>query len=127
MTPHNLLYTADHGWLRLEGEEAVVGITDHAQKALGELTFIELPKVGRAVKARGPLAVVESVKAASEVLAPVSGVVAAVNTALAKAPETINASPYDRGWICRLSGLDRATLGGLMDAEQYAKQFGRAR
>jgi glycine cleavage system H protein len=73
------------------------------------------------------LAVVESVKAASEVLAPVSGVVAAVNTALAKAPETINASPYDRGWICRLTGLDRATLGGLMDAEQYAKQLGRAR
>lgn len=117
--PEGLHYTAEHEWLRMEGDEAVIGVTDFAQHALGDVTYVELPKVGRAVRAREALAMVESVKAASDVYAPVAGTVAAVNDALAGAPQKINEAPYGAGWICRLKGVDAAEVGGLLKAQQY--------
>jgi len=119
MIREGLYYTEDHEWLRLEGDEGVVGITHHAQEALGDITFVELPKAGKAVKAHGPLAVIESVKAAGDIYAPVAGTVASVNAALDQTPERVNQSPYDEGWICRLAGVDKAGLAGLMNAAQY--------
>jgi len=98
-----------------------VGITDHAQAALGDLVYIELPAVGRKVAAEEACAVVESVKAASDVYAPVGGTVTAVNTALDSAPETLNKDPYGAGWILRLKPSDTAEAGALMDAAAYAK------
>lgn len=119
MIPEGLYYTKDHEWLRMDGAEAVVGITHHAQEALGDITFVELPKVGKALKAHDTMLVIESVKAASEVYAPVAGVVSAVNAELDKTPELVNQSPYDQGWLCRLSKVDAAALSGLLTAEQY--------
>lgn len=121
MIPEGLYYTKDHEWVRIEGDQAVVGITDHAQTALGDITFVEAPKPGKAVKTHDQLAVVESVKAASDIYAPVAGVVAAANDALANAPETINQSPYEAGWICRLKDFDKADLKDLLTAGQYGK------
>ena len=120
MVPETLRYTKDHEWLRLEPNgDAVMGITDYAQHELGDITFVDLPQPGRAVKAHDALAVVESVKAAGDVYAPVAGVVAAVNDALADAPETVNREPYGAGWLCRLSGVDRAAVESLMAAPDY--------
>jgi glycine cleavage system H protein len=113
-------YTADHEWIRLEGDTATVGISEHAQQALGDITFIELPPVGKTVKQGDTLGVVESVKAASDVFAPAGGTVATVNTVLGTAPETINAAAESDGWICTLAGVDPAELEGLMTPEQYA-------
>ena len=121
MIPDGLYYTKDHEWLKIEGDLAIVGITHHAQKALGDLTFVEVPKVGKVLNAHDPLAVVESVKAASDVYAPVAGTVAAANGALAAAPEIINKSPYEDGWICKLKDIDKASVKTLLTAEQYRK------
>lgn len=120
MNPEKLYFTQDHEWLRLEeGDDAVVGISDHAQKALGDITFIDLPKPGKDVKVHDTLAVVESVKAASDVFSPVQGTVAEVNTALANEPEKINQDPYGAGWICRLTGCDLSVVTKLMTKAQY--------
>jgi len=120
--PADLKYTAAHEWARAESDGTVtVGITDHAQAALGDLVYIELPAVGRKVAAEEACAVVESVKAASDVYAPVGGTVTAVNTALDSAPETLNKDPYGAGWILRLKPSDTAEAGALMDAAAYAK------
>ena len=119
MIPEGLYYTEEHEWLRMDGDDAVVGITHHAQKALGDITFVELPKVGKTLKAHDAMAVIESVKAASDVYAPVAGAVAAVNTALESAPESINQAPYAEGWIVRLNKVDKAGLFGLMKPAQY--------
>lgn len=120
MIPENLLYTKDHEWIRFEpGDDAVIGITDHAQEALGDITFIELPKVGRKVVAGNACAVVESVKAASDVYAPLTGVVAEVNESLSKEPEKVNHDPYGGGWLYHLSGCDRAASSKLMTPAQY--------
>jgi glycine cleavage system H protein len=101
--PGDLLYTSEHEWLRKEDDGTVtVGITDHAQSALGDLVYVELPEVGQEVEAGGEMAVVESVKAASDVYAPISGEVVAVNVDLSDDPEKINADPYEDGWIVRL-------------------------
>ena len=101
--PGDLLYTSEHEWLRKEDDGTVtVGITDHAQSALGDLVYVELPEVGQEVEAGGEMAVVESVKAASDVYAPISGEVVAVNEELSDDPEKINADPYEDGWIVRL-------------------------
>jgi len=118
-SPTELRYTRDHEWVRAVGEEALVGITDHAQSELGDITFIDLPKLGRRVSAGEKLADVESVKAASEIFAPVSGEVIAVNEALADAPEQINRSPYGEGWIARLKMSSPGDLEKLMHAAQY--------
>lgn len=119
MVPTGLKYTKDHEWIKLEGKEAVVGITDHAQSALGDITFIELPQVGRSVKQSETVSTVESVKAASDIYSPASGKVTAVNKGLADAPEVINKSPYENGWIYRLSINDAKELASLMDAAAY--------
>jgi glycine cleavage system H protein len=119
MVEKGLLYTKDHEWARIEGDIATVGITDHAQDQLGELTFVELPDVGKEVKQKGELAVVESSKAASDVYAPVAGKVTEVNTDLEANPELINKDCYGDGWICKVRITDKATTKNLMDAKQY--------
>ena len=112
--PGDLLYTSEHEWLRREDDGTVtVGITDHAQAALGDLVYVELPEVDQEIDAGGDMAVVESVKAASDVYAPIAGTVVAVNEDLADDPERINADPYGDGWIVRLrptGGIDEAEL-----------------
>lgn len=119
MVENTLFYTEDHEWVRIEGDEAVIGISDHAQHALGDITFVDLPKPGTTVKAHGALAVVESVKAASDIYAPVSGTVSAANEVLTKSPEKINEAALGDGWICRLKPFDAADLKKLMTPAQY--------
>ena len=105
--PGDLLYTKDHEWLRKEDDGSVtIGITDHAQQALGDLVYVELPEVGQDLEPAGEMAVVESVKAASDVYAPLSGAVLAVNEGLADDPEKINTDPYGDGWIVRMQPAD---------------------
>jgi glycine cleavage system H protein len=119
MIPEGLHYTNDHEWVRVDGDELVLGITHHAQEALGDLTYVELPKVGKAYKAHDPVAVVESHKAASDVYAPLAATVAVVNTALSDAPEQINHDTYGEGWICRFKDWDRKGLKGLLTPDAY--------
>lgn len=119
MIAKDAYYTKDHEWLKVNGDEATVGISDHAQEALGDITFVDLPKVGKVVKAHDSLLVVESVKAASDVYAPVAGTVSAVNEALGATPELINQSAQGDGWICKLKPFDAAAVGSLMTADQY--------
>ncbi len=119
MTPEDRKYTESHEWVKTEGGHAVVGITDHAQDALGDITFVELPETGTPVTRGGECCVVESVKAASDIYAPLSGTIAEVNTALTDAPELINSSPYDTGWIFKIKDIDESELDSLMDAQAY--------
>jgi len=112
-------YTRDHEWVRLDGDVAVVGITDYAQEQLGDVVFVELPEAGRKLKKGENAAVVESVKAASEVYAPVSGEVAEVNAALADEPGRVNAAPEGDGWFLKLKGVSRSEFDSLMDAAAY--------
>jgi len=115
--PGDLRYTDEHEWLRKEEDGTVtIGITDHAQSALGDLVYVELPEVGQEVEAGGEMAVVESVKAASDVYAPVGGEVVAVNEDLADDPEKVNADPYGDGWIVRLQPADD---GDTMSPDEY--------
>jgi glycine cleavage system H protein len=116
-----LRYTSEHEWIRLEGDVATVGISAYAQEQLGDVVYVELPEVGRKVAPGDDMAVVESVKAASEVYAPVSGEVAEVNPALADKPETINDDAEGAGWFVKLKGVDAAAVGALMDADAYGK------
>ena len=117
--PKNLRYTKEHEWARRDGRGVVVGVTAHAQEALGDVVFVELPKVGDTVTAGSPFGVVESTKAVSELFAPISGKVTKINSALADEPATINTDPYGAGWIIELEPSDPAQLDGLMDAEGY--------
>ena len=120
--PAGYLYTQDHEWLKLEDDGAVtVGITDHAQEALGELVFVEVPEVGAAFAVGDACAVVESVKAASDIYCPLAGAITAVNEALANEPEQVNGNPYEGGWVFRLQPDDATKLDELMDAEAYAR------
>ncbi|MEA3490123.1 MAG: glycine cleavage system protein GcvH [Candidatus Omnitrophota bacterium] len=119
MVPGELKYTKEHEWIKIEGDEAVLGITDHAQSELGDITFIELPEPGREIRQSENFATIESVKAASDVYAPVSGKIVAVNDSLQDTPEAMNRSPYGDGWICRISIADAGELDGLMDAGTY--------
>ena len=122
--PANLRYTKSHEWVRVESDGTMtVGITDHAQAELGDLVFVEVPEVDRALKASEACAVVESVKAASDVYAPVSGTVVAANDKLADAPELLNDDPYGEGWLFRLSG-DAAEAEALLDADAYSAEIG---
>ncbi len=118
--PSNLKYTKEHEWVRLEGKTATVGITDHAQQALGDITFVELPKTGAAVTQFGVLATIESVKAASDIYAPVSGNVTEVNAALETNPALVNQSPYEKAWIARIVMTRPEETKNLMDAGAYA-------
>jgi glycine cleavage system H protein len=120
--PGELRYAKSHEWLKTDADGTVtVGITDYAQASLGDITYVQLPKVGAVLRQAAPFGVVESVKAASDVYAPVGGTVAAVNTALDHAPETLNSDPYGAGWIMRLKPSDPAQAASLMDAAAYAK------
>jgi len=120
--PENLKYMRSHEWVRVESNgEAVVGISDHAQASLGDIVFIELPEVGAIVHLKNEIAVVESVKAASDVYSPVSGEITAVNEELLEAPEMVNKVPYDGGWFFRIKLSDEAELEELMDAESYSE------
>jgi len=112
-------YTKDHEWIRLDGDIAIVGITEHAQSQLGDVVFVELPDVGKQVAAGDEAAVVESVKAASEVYAPAGGEVVAVNNTLADAPATVNEDAEGKGWFLKLKLADAAELEKLMTAQQY--------
>lgn len=115
--PTDLLYRASHEWLRVEGDEAVIGITHFAQAALGDITYVDLPAVGSGINAGDEFGSIESVKAASELYAPVSGEVTAVNEALADAPELVNKAPYGDGWMLRVRMTGRPE--GLLDAAEY--------
>jgi glycine cleavage system H protein len=118
--PGDLLYTKDHEWLRREDDGTVsIGVTDHAQSALGDLVYVELPEVGQDVESGGDMAVVESVKAASDVYSPIDGTVAAVNEALADDPETINSDPYGEGWIVKLTPSGDIDESELMMPDAY--------
>ena len=120
-TPAELKYTATHEWVRAESDGTItVGITDHAQELLGDMVYVELPEAGRELTAGQECAVVESVKAASDVYAPVAGTVVAVNTAVSDAPETVNHDAYGAGWMFRLKPANAADLGRLLDAAGYA-------
>lgn len=113
-------FTKDHEWVRLEGGIATVGITDHAQNALGDVVFVDLPEAGREVAAGEAIAVVESVKAASDVYAPIAGKIVEVNAALADNPGTINAAPTTDGWFFRIEPADASEIAALMDEAAYA-------
>ena len=112
-------YTKEHEWIRLDGDTAVVGITEHAQSQLGDVVYVELPALGKSIAAGDEAAVVESVKAASEVYAPASGELVAVNAALADTPATVNEDAEGKGWFLKLKLKDPAELEKLMTAEQY--------
>ncbi len=120
MNPSALWYTEEHEWVGEEDGVYVVGITDFAQDQLGDITYVELPEEGRALDVNEEAAVVESVKAASDVYAPVAGTVCAVNEALEGEPELVNQDPFGAGWFFKLEGVDASALEGLMDAKAYA-------
>ena len=118
--PEELRYNDSHEWVRQEEDGTVtVGITDHAQAQLGDLVYVERPEPGASLQANESLGVVESVKAASDIYSPIGGRVVAVNTALADAPEQVNADPYGEGWLVRLAPEDPGEIGALLDSEGY--------
>jgi len=117
--PQELKYVETHEWARLEGDVVVVGISDHAQDALGDVVYVELPEVGAAVTAGEEVAVVESVKAASDIYAPVDGSIVAINEGLEDSPELVNESPYGDGWFFKIATEDAGALETLLSAEAY--------
>ena len=117
--PTDLRYTRDHEWVRLDGDEAVVGITQYAADQLGDIVFVELPEAGKALEASRPFGVVESVKAVSDLFAPLSGEVVATNDALTAGPELVNSDPYGDGWMVRMHLADAGDLEDLLDADAY--------
>jgi len=125
MTPNDRKYTGTHEWIKVEGDTAIVGISDHAQEALGDITFADPAAVGKKLKQGGECSVIESVKAASEIYAPVDGEVAEINAAIAAAPELVNQDPYGRGWILKLTHINQAQLADLLDAAAYDALTGK--
>jgi len=119
VNPKNLKYHREHDWARVEGDTAVFGLTDYAQETLGDIVFIELPEVGAEVSAGAPYAEVESVKAVSDVYAPLSGSVVEVNEEVVDAPELINESPFETGWLIKVRLSDPGEVDDLMTAEEY--------
>lgn len=118
-TPTNLKYAKSHEWASLDGDVVTVGISDHAQDALGDVVFVELPEIGDQLSAGDDAGVVESVKAASDIYAPVSGEVVEINSVLVDTPELINDDPYEAGWFFKLRIEDEGELGNLLDASEY--------
>lgn len=123
MSSNELRFTRTHCWVREEGGEVVVGITDYAQEQMSELTFVELPEVGEHMEAEEEIAVVESVKAANDVYAPVAGTVTAVNEALVEQPELVNHDPFGKGWLFKLKPDHKADLEDLLDADAYETEL----
>ncbi len=119
MAPSDRKYTESHEWVMVEGDVATIGITDHAQDSLGDITFIELPQSGKNVTKGAECGVVESVKAASDIFSPVSGVVQSTNDTLTTSPELINSDPFGKGWFFKVTGIDSAQIDVLMDSVQY--------
>ena len=117
--PQDLRYTRDHEWVRLVGDIATIGITDHAQEELSDVVFVELPDMGE-VEAAAPVAVVESVKAASDIYAPLNGEIVEINTDLVADPSKVNTEPYEGGWIFKMKLSDQSQVEALMDAESYS-------
>ena len=119
--PAELKYTKEHEWTRTEGKVVTIGVTDHAQSALGDVVFVDLPKVGRELKAGETFGVVESIKAVSDLYSPIAGKVIEVNSALADEPSQVNRDPYGSAWMIKIEVADPAALGTLMDAGAYQK------
>ncbi len=119
MVPDDLRYTKDHEWVRLDGDTATVGITKYAADQLGDIVFVELPDVGRTIEQFAAFGVVESVKAVSDLFAPLSGEILATNDGLAGSPESVNSDPYGEGWMVRLRIADGGQLSELLDATAY--------
>ena len=120
--PENLLYTQEHEWIRVDGKNAIVGITQFAQDQLGDIVFVELPEVGTVIEKETPFGVVESVKTVSDLYAPISGTVKAVNQDLESSPEQVNNEPYGSGWIIEIEISDKNELEKLMSPEKYIEQ-----
>ena len=121
MVPPDLRYTKDHEWVRVDGDVATIGVTDFAANQLGDVVFVDLPPVGKAIEQFATFGVVESVKAVSDLYAPVSGEVAEVNPDLASTPELVNSDPFGAGWMLRVRVSDAAQVAGLLDADAYTK------
>ena len=121
MNPDDLKYHKEHSWVKVDGNRATVGITDYAQESLGDIVYMDLPDVDAQVEADGEIGEIESTKATSTVISPVSGTIVKVNADLEDAPETINEDPYGKGWICVVELDDSSELSNLMDAEEYGK------
>ena len=119
MEPSNFRYSKEHEWIAMDGDTGTIGITDFAQNELGDIVYVELPEVGRQLKAGEVFGTVESVKAVSELYSPVSGEIIEINEALLDAPEAVNQDAHGAGWICRIRIADAAELSSLMDAEAY--------
>jgi glycine cleavage system H protein len=119
MVPKDLRYTKDHEWVRIEGDAATVGITEYAASQLGDIVFVELPESGRALEQFATFGVVESVKAVSDLFAPLSGEVLEANAALTASPELVNGDPYGKGWMIRLRAPSQEEIDGLLDAAAY--------
>jgi len=121
--PENLRYTSDHEWVSSSGDECLIGITDHAQDSLGDVTFVELPEVGTHYEEKAVFGVVESVKAASDLYMPVSGEVIEINDELNDAPEKVNSDPYGEGWMIKVRPDSSASIMSLLDSHAYAKEI----
>jgi glycine cleavage system H protein len=119
MVPQDLRYTKEHEWVRLDGDIATVGITDYAAHELGDVVFVELPEVGRKVAQLAPVGVIESVKAVSDLFAPVAGEVVETNPDLSGRPELLNSDPFGQGWMLRIAVADKSQIGNLLDAAAY--------
>lgn len=126
MIPKDLRYSKEHEWVKVEGDEAVIGITAYAQEQLGDVVYVELPPVGQQIQQFKSFGVVESVKAASDLYAPVSGEVLAINQDLSKSPEKVNEDPYGGGWLLRVRVKDPSELNSLLNASEYEKETGEA-
>ncbi|RAH16439.1 MAG: glycine cleavage system protein GcvH [Methanobacteriota archaeon] len=122
--PEGLFYTKEHEWLKVDGDEVIIGITDHAQNALTDIVYIELPEVGETCDDMGEFAIVESVKSASPIFAPLGGEITAVNDALDDTPELMNEDPYGEGWIVKMKLNDPAAVSGLMSPGDYKSEIG---
>lgn len=117
--PEDLLYTTSHEWVKINGDEAVVGITDYAQSELGDIIFVETPELGHTVQAGQPFGSIEAVKTVTDLYGPLTGEVSAVNPKLTDAPEVINSDPYGEGWIIKMKVTDMSAKSGLLNAQKY--------
>jgi glycine cleavage system H protein len=120
--PEELLYTSEHEWVAIDGDTATVGITDYAQGELGDIVFVELPKVGESAKQMEPFGTIEAVKAVSDLYAPLSGEVVEINNLLQDQPDLINTDPYGEGWMIKIKITDQSEVPGLLSAEDYRAQ-----